>query len=71
MKHDINFAGSPASILTLITGAITLGANQGFYAALTTANQVLHLLLFGYLLYAVTGKGKKNPNICNMWFNMD
>ena len=39
--------------------------------ALTTADQVLNLLLFGDLLYFVTGNDKDKHKFCNMLFDMD
>ena len=39
--------------------------------AQTTADQVLNSLLFGDLLYFVTGNDKDEPKFCNMRFDMD
>ena len=63
IKHYINFAMSPTLMSTSISGAVTLGVNPGLYAAPTTAKQVLHSLIFGDLLYSVTGKDDDNPKI--------
>ena len=66
-KKHINFTVSQL----MIVSAITLGVNQGLSASLTTANQVLNLLLFDDLLYFVTGNDTDEPKFCNMRFDMD
>ena len=50
-KNSISIRRVTATHSAFITSAVTLGVNQGLSAALTAADQVLNLLLFGDLLY--------------------
>ena len=55
----------------LMISAVNLSVHEGLSAALTTADHVLNALLFGGLLYFVTGKDKDEPEICSMRRDMD
>ena len=61
-KQYIDFAVSPPLTSAFLISAVTLGISHGLSAALTTADYVSNLLLFGDLLYFVTGKDKEEPN---------
>ena len=61
-KHYIDFAVSPPLTSAFMISEVTLGVSHGLSAALTTADYVSNLLLFGDLLYFVTGKDKEEPN---------